>query len=175
MLLFVCHANLCRSPMAERLALSVHKGPIASAGTHARAGEPMHPFARDTLIDRGADPSGFRSRGLTPDLVTSAALVLTATREQRAICVTLAPAALPRTFTLRQFGRLATVLAASAPAGLEAALGEVARARAEVAPVVPADDDLTDPVAGTAADFAACAALIEAALEPTLSLFIAAP
>ena len=175
MLLFVCHANLCRSPMAERLALSVHKGSVASAGTHAWPGEPMHPLARETLNRRGADAAGFRSRRLTPELMGAAALVLTATREQRSICVTLAPAALRRTFTLRQFGRIAAVLAAAPARGLEAALGQVARARAELPAVPPADDDLTDPVNGTAADFAACAALIEAALEPTLALLIAAP
>jgi protein-tyrosine phosphatase len=174
-LLFVCHANLCRSPMAERLALSVHKGSVVSAGTHARPGDPMHPLARDTLTLRGADPSGFRSRRVTPDLVVAAGLVLTATREQRSICVSLAPSALARTFTIRQFGRIATVLGAAPTGGLEAALAQVPQARGELPPVDPADDDLTDPVNGTAADFSACAALIESALEPTLALLTPAP
>lgn len=62
MTLFVCTANICRSPIAERLALSVWGtgSPIAviSAGTHATAGRPMAAEAADALRELGGDPEG---------------------------------------------------------------------------------------------------------------------
>jgi hypothetical protein len=109
MLLFVCHANICRSAMAERLArlaLTGSRTPVGitatSAGTHARSGDDMHPGAAEILTELGADPVGFRSRPLSADLIGSAGLVLTATREQRAFCVPSASsAASPRPSPLR--------------------------------------------------------------------------
>ena len=58
-LLVVCQANVCRSPMAERLArhvLAERLDParagftVLSAGTHARTGSPMHPHVRTVLV-----------------------------------------------------------------------------------------------------------------------------
>ncbi|GAB3842573.1 hypothetical protein GCM10029963_15860 [Micromonospora andamanensis] len=108
--LFVCHANLCRSPMAEYTARRLLVGrqvTVASAGTDAVEGLAMHPYAAAIAAETGDDPTSFRSRRLLPEHLTDAVLVLTATRRQRSICTALAPAALHRTFTLRQFGRLA--------------------------------------------------------------------
>jgi protein-tyrosine phosphatase len=114
--LFVCHANICRSPMAERLArrtLTPGTGGtvVVSAGTHAWAGYAMHPFTARVLAERGADHEGFGSRRLSAPIVDSADLILTASRNQRAAAATLSPAAARRTFTLRQFGRYAAALA----------------------------------------------------------------
>jgi len=109
--LFVCHANICRSPMAERLARHAGADIVAlSAGTHALDGAPMHPGAAAILREWGVDAAGFASRALTADLVAGADLILTATRQQRAISVTLCPSALRRAFTIRQFGRLSAGL-----------------------------------------------------------------
>lgn len=172
-LLFVCYANLCRSPMAERLAQALGAGRVeaASAGTHARPGLPMHAFAEATLYELGADPTGFVSRPVTSTLVAEADLVLTADRRQRSVCVELVPAAVRRTFTIRQFGRLA---AAVLDAGLEVSpdslLRTVAAVRADLPPVPGEEDDLADPVLGTREDFLACARQIMQALEPTLAL-----
>ena len=178
MILFVCQANICRSPLAERLTWHLSHGLRAeSAGTHARAGDPMHPAARELLAAAGADTTAFGSRRVTAALVAGAGLVLTATRAQRAHCVTLAPAALGRTFTIRQFGRLAAavdpgrITATEARPRLAEVLAEVARARGAVQ---PGEDDLADPANGTAADMRACAQTIEAALRPVLAL-IAVP
>ncbi|WP_238454164.1 hypothetical protein [Micromonospora sp. ATA51] len=68
---------------------------------------PMHPYAIDVAAGTGADPTGFRARKLRPEHLTAATVVLTATRRQRSLCTALAPGALNRTFTLRQFARLA--------------------------------------------------------------------
>jgi protein-tyrosine phosphatase len=172
-LLFVCHANLCRSPMAERLArvLGAGRVEVASAGTHARPGLAMHELAEATLRDLGADPTGFASRPIDPSMVAEADLVLTADRRQRSICVDLVPAAVRRTFTIRQFGRLAAaVLAAGLDPDPGTLLRTVAAVRADLPPVPGEQDDLADPVLGTRADFASCARQIGHALEPTLAL-----
>ena len=174
-ILFVCHANLCRSPMAERLARHLaapHSRRIAigSAGTHAHDGLEMHPGAVDVLRDCGVDPSGFRSRGLTIDLLDRADLVLAATREQRSYCVSLAPSTLRRAFTITQFGRLASAIDADRIRGLESLLEVMTEVRAGFQPALPDEDDLADPVLGTLADMAECAKRIQAALEPAIGL-----
>ncbi|MEH0930429.1 arsenate reductase/protein-tyrosine-phosphatase family protein [Micromonospora sp. CPCC 205558] len=178
--LFVCHANLCRSPMAEYLArrlLADRPVEVASAGTDAIDGLGMHPYAMEVATESGADPAAFRTRVLRPEYLVDATLVLTATRRQRSVCTSLAPGALHRTFTLRQFGRLAA--AAEPPAELAddplgAAIAAAAQARGRLQPAAPDADDLRDPIGGTAADFRLCAEEIERSLRPLAALIGAA-
>jgi protein-tyrosine phosphatase len=186
-ILFVCHANLCRSPLAERLARQLLEkrlgvpalATVSSAGSHAEPDRPMHPHAETVLSERGADVSGFRSRRLTGELVRQADLVLTAARDQRATCVTLAPTAVRRTFTLRQFGRLAGGYPAEQlPSELPVrerllvvrdGMGDL-RARL---PIPAGDaDDLDDPVRGPIADFEDCADEISRALTVIVDLIV---
>ncbi len=195
--LFVCHANVCRSPMAERLARRPQWcTPAAgealaprlfshSAGTHAYPGRPMHPAARRALLDAGADPTGFRSRSLTREQIASSDLVLAASRAERSACAALVPAALGRMFTLRQFGRLSRCVETTGTAGaadpscpvdaggdrLAALLDAMRRVRGTLQPVALADDDLADPVDGTPEDMVACVRQIQWALAPLLMLF----
>lgn len=123
-MLMVCTGNICRSPLAERLAADrlAHLLPragiagtrsplesvvtIRSAGVRACAGEPMHPHASTVLDERGVEYHGFRARQLTAAMVQEADLVLCATRRHRAEAVTLVPRAVRRSFTLREFARL---------------------------------------------------------------------
>ncbi|WP_433650753.1 low molecular weight phosphatase family protein [Micromonospora zamorensis] len=174
--LFVCHANLCRSPMAEFLArrlLADRPVTVASAGTDAIDGLAMHPYAMEVAADSGADPAEFRTRGLRPEYLADATLVLTATRRQRSVCTALAPAALHRTFTVRQFGRLAAAadpLDGSSDDPLGAAIAAAAQARGRLQPAAPEADDLRDPIGGTAADFRRCAEEIERSLRPLATL-----
>jgi protein-tyrosine phosphatase len=181
MLLFICHANICRSAMAERLArlalttTDAAAGGIASAGTHARPGAPMHPGAVRVLRDLGADTGDFASRAVSADLLAQASLVLTATRDQRSFCVRLAPATLRRTFTIRQFGRLAVAVDAApalrwAGGDAGALLDQIAAVRGGLQPVSPDEDDLADPVNGTEADMRDCARQIQLSLRPALAL-----
>jgi protein-tyrosine phosphatase len=73
--LFVCTANLCRSPMAEGVfrALVERAGladafEIDSAGTSDQfAGQPPAPEAIEIAASRGYDISGIRSRKVTTD------------------------------------------------------------------------------------------------------------
>ncbi|MFU8871585.1 low molecular weight phosphatase family protein [Micromonospora sp. SL4-19] len=174
--LFVCHANMCRSPMAEYIArrlLADLPVSLESAGTDAVDGAPMHPYAIDVAAGTGADPAAFRTRRLRPEHLTGATLVLTATRRQRSVCTALAPAALHRTFTLRQFGRLAAAAEVTGAPGrspLRTAVIAAARARGRLQPAAPAADDLRDPIGGSPADFRRCAEEIERSIRPVLAL-----
>ena len=185
-LLMVCHANLCRSPMAERLShrsLELRLGKaaktidVSGAGTHARADQPMHPLAVEVLREHGADDTGFRSRRLTEELVTRADLVLTATRQQRAASVGFNPAAVRRTFTIRQFGRYAKAV----PAGtfspcrppeqqLRKLVDEMSVVRGKLPVAAPEADDLPDPVNLPIDAFRRCAAEIQSVVDVMLGL-----
>ncbi|GLW96946.1 hypothetical protein [Microtetraspora sp. NBRC 16547] len=108
--LFVCTGNICRSPMAERLARAAlgAGSPIrvTSAGTRAAPGLRMSDRAREVLVRLGGDPGGFASRPLTAELVVGADLVLGATAEHRAEAAALCPSAVTRVFTITEFAAL---------------------------------------------------------------------
>ena len=67
--LFVCHGNICRSPMAEFIMKDIvkkagmpHQFFIASAATSAEEiGNPVYPPAQRKLREHGLDPSGKRA------------------------------------------------------------------------------------------------------------------
>jgi protein-tyrosine phosphatase len=135
--LFVCEGNICRSPAAEVLLRSC-LGPdgavaVGSAGLAARVGEPIDEPVRRLLAARGLG-SDVVARQLVPDLVRSADVVLTMTAAQRAAVVSRVPAAVRRTFVLREFAglaRLADPIAAADPADrLAAVVAGAGRARA---------------------------------------------
>lgn len=197
--LFVCHANRCRSPMAERLAelaLARRLGVdtrwderpdtdgvlFASAGTHAYAGDPMHQGSLRVLVEQGASARPFASRPVDETMLNGSQLILTADRDQRAHCVRLTPAAVRRAFTLREFGRLCgavdpTALPASSTAAtrMRALVGAAFAARARFPPVSTREDDLDDPVNRPPEDFRTCARTITAILELVAGLVIVNP
>lgn len=106
--LFVCTANICRSPYME-LAARHLAGPgaeveFASAGTHGFADSAMDAEMAAVLA---ADGTGsFRSRALTPDLVRDADLVLTAELRHRSFLLADDPAQVRKVFTLGQFAEI---------------------------------------------------------------------
>lgn len=170
-ILFVCHANLCRSPLAERLArrsfddafgAAAAQVGTSSAGTHAFDGSPMHSGSAQVLSEWGVDAGDFVSRRVDQSILSGADLVLTAAREQRAACVTMAPATIRRTFTVRQFARFAAAVPPAAGSGgpaqrLESLLTRIASVRHLVPPVSADADDLPDPVGLPVGAFRACA------------------
>jgi protein-tyrosine phosphatase len=136
----------------ERL-LSSKLGPtvrVASAGTHALVGHPIsEPMA--ALLRRAAiEEAPFEARRLSEQLLKDADLVLPLTRAQRGLVVELWPAAVRRTFTLREFARLVSHVDPSAlPAGtpaerLRAAIPLAAAERGRER-TAPDDDDVIDP------------------------------
>ncbi len=151
-ILTVCTGNICRSPAVERL-LARQLGPtvsVRSAGTHALVGQPIsEPMAR-LLRNSGVDEQEFAARRLTENLVKRADLVLALTRAQRALVVELWPAAVRRTFTVREFARLledvdAFALPQGTPAERLRAAIPLAAARRGFRRASAEDDDVVDP------------------------------
>ena len=72
-ILFVCHGNICRSPMAEFIMKDMVKKAglegrfsIASAATSTEEiGNPVYPNARRKLAEHGIDCAGKTARQLT--------------------------------------------------------------------------------------------------------------
>ena len=72
-ILFVCHGNICRSPMAEFVMKDLVKKAglegdfeIASAATsREELGNPVYPPARKLLLAHGIDPAGKRAMQMT--------------------------------------------------------------------------------------------------------------
>ena len=153
--LTVCSGNIARSPLmalllTDRLGADVA---VTSAGTIANGGEPMTDEAIAVARRLGVDGSDHRSRPLTAELIAGADLVLVATREHRADVARLEPIASRRTFTLREFARLASTVDPEILEGLplDSERGPefvraVAARRGIVVPLAqPSDDDLEDP------------------------------
>ena len=80
--LFVCTANISRSPYAERRARQVLPGgadpdfTFASAGTPGYPDRGMDPAMQSLLAARGADASGHISRGVGQELMRRADLIV---------------------------------------------------------------------------------------------------
>ena len=72
-ILFVCHGNICRSPMAEFLFRDMAQKAgldveVASAATSfEEIGNPVHSGTRRILSRFGIDPSGKRARRIVPE------------------------------------------------------------------------------------------------------------
>lgn len=154
--LIVCTGNVCRSPAIEAL-LRAELGSggvvVQSAGTRALVGEPIQPSMRRLLQGTGINGEGFAARLLTEAMVAQSDLILTATREHRAEVVEETPAALRRTFSVREFARLASRVEPGRLDGGAAADGSAAERLSALVPLaaahrsqVSADlDDIVDP------------------------------
>jgi len=109
-LLFVCTANIARSPYAERRAAQRLAGlggaPVAvsSAGIPGRPGRSMDEQMASQLRSRGADPEGHVSRSLTTELLSAADLVVTFEFGQRMRVIDTWPDQEGKVFGLRQLG-----------------------------------------------------------------------
>ena len=161
-ILVVCTGNICRSPFIERLlqhqlderrpgsdrAVLVH-----SAGTGALTGSAMDERAAAQLVAHGGDPSGFRARDLTPDLIAGSDLVLTATRAHRGTVSAMYPKVLRQVFTFRDFADLvagvdglsARVTRMDPRAWVRQVTEDAAASRGINPPLEPAQADIVDP------------------------------
>lgn len=152
-ILFVCTANICRSPAGAQLlarALSadgVTGVQISSAGVAALPGARMCQHAAALILSGGfsdvpvdlppeSEQALHRSSRLTPDEAMSADLILTAARGHRTAILTQMPALKTKVFTIRQAGRIAGWL--GRPGGMIAA----ARDRADLSETEGAAADM---------------------------------
>lgn len=182
-LLYVCTANLCRSPIAEYLTRELaaveipdEKWVIGSAGVHGTAGHPVHPRAAAELSRRGLDTDDFRSTPLDVEAIDEADLILTAEKVHRSTVVRARPDASRKTFTLLQFAGLCTLVEPfSAPPGsagtmlLEAALSRRGF-RLETDSI-----DIEDPIGRRQRHFRSCASRIDAAVHQILAPLVGRP
>jgi len=102
--LFLCTANICRSPAMEIIARDLAGDAdvvFSSSGTHAHTGHRMNAVQAATIPH--LDVSGFRSRRLKPEMLLGADLVLTAESIHRQHVLDDYPQLHRRLFTLGQF------------------------------------------------------------------------
>lgn len=188
-ILAVCSGNICRSPMAEQLLRAGLAGidgiTVGSAGTIALVGERM-PHEAQTLSTRfGApDAADHLSRQLDEQLIRDADLVLGMAREHRRAVVERVPAVTRRTFTLREFGRLAASVTdadlddSASPLGrgsLRSRLGDAVVAAASLRGVVvpfasPDDADVIDPFRRSSDVYELSASQLVPAVQSTVAL-----
>jgi protein-tyrosine phosphatase len=178
-LLFVCTGNLCRSPVAERLAAARARDALGfradevhvfSAGLGAQVGQPMHPLSAKALVRLGGKPFGFEAQAFSKEMAQQADLVLTMTRRQRRAVLEQTPRGLRRTFTLLEAAGLLELadLDGLTRVPLEERaqeLGMRLHAARQYRPGTEADDVL-DPIGQSARVHNRVAARIAAALGP---------
>lgn len=146
---FVCHANQCRSPYLEAIARRVadpRRLRVDSAGLIA-GGRPMPQTGQEVGLERGLDFSGHVSRELDLADFSGFDLVLTAARAQARELVAADPHARARIFTVKQFSRWVS----AHPRPPRSALGSWLDAAASDRPAAELfghdeDDDIADPL-----------------------------
>jgi protein-tyrosine phosphatase len=125
-LLVVCAANVCRSPLAEYLLtrgmrsipeFEAHSA--SSAGAGALVGAAICPRVDARIWAVAPDGADFArahvARQLDADRIAGSALILTASKAERAAVARIDPSARPRTFTLREAVALADAEVAVRP------------------------------------------------------------
>ncbi len=108
--LFVCTANICRSPMAVALLRArVRKERsdwrqwrIDSAGTWAQDGAAAAKNSQLVMVERGLDISGHRAKTVTEDLLKKYRLILTMEPGQKEALQVEFPALAGRVFLLSE-------------------------------------------------------------------------
>ena len=157
--LFVCTANICRSPymeLATRRLLGEGSGiAVSSAGTHGFTDRAM---SGEMIGGYEPEAASFRSRRATIELVEEADLVLTAEASHRTYLLEETPGAFRKVFTLGQFAAAAAGLRGDtdAPAG-RALIEEIGRHRSQA----DRSHDVADPHRKGPDLARACAARIE--------------
>ncbi len=162
--------------MAERLLQARVNGGAAvvatSAGTRAVVGYGMDGAAAYVLRALGGDPDGHVARQITPELVAEADLVLAATTLHRSVVIRAQPAAMRRTFTLREFARLGAALPpASGATGADGAddlrrrVADVSGQRGVQPAVEENADDIADPFGAPLPVMERCGQEISAATD----------
>ncbi|MCL2464664.1 MAG: adenylyl-sulfate kinase [Micrococcales bacterium] len=168
--LFVCTANICRSPYmqlrAEQLTDGGSAAEFSSAGTQGFDDKPADATMAKAMATRGITRDAiraFRSRPVTRAMVEDADLVLTAESAHRTFLLEEVPSAFRKTFTLGQFTEsLARVGADLTGHDLVAAVGHQ-RAGAEAA------HDISDPYRRGLEAAVDCADQVDGLLQIALS------
>jgi sulfate adenylyltransferase len=130
-----------------------------SAGTRGFQASEMDPTMAATLVARGVDPTGFRSRPFTAAMLEDHDLVLTAEASHRQFILDDHPAAFRKVFTLGQFAQSTRDL------GGDLAGRDLLAAVAERRAAAEASLDVDDPYRRGPEAAEACAASLETLLR----------
>lgn len=161
-ILSVCTGNICRSPLAELIIADALKSfpdvEVSSSGTGALVGSGVPEQAQRLASAVGIDASRHVARQFDVAALRDADLIVTMAREHRRIVVESFPAAMRRSFTLRELSRIANVAepsladavrgagASSASEGMRAAIALASALRGTVPPPDSPDEfDVIDP------------------------------
>lgn len=145
--LFVCHGNIMRSPMAEALLRKATAGrgrvslDICSAGTHARPGSPGDPRAVAAAERYGVSLDAHRATLLSEQLMRSADLVFVMDRHNEAAVLARFPS----------HERKVMLLGAFAPSDADGA-------------------SIPDPYGGSAGELQRCYERLERSVEAVVTL-----
>jgi len=159
--LLLCTANQCRSPMAEvllrhRLEAAGVDVQVSSAGL-LPGGRPATDHGQQTMAAQGLDLSAHVSRQVDAGMVAQADVVIGMAREHVREVAVIDPAALARTFTLKELVRAATATGPRhADEPLADWLGRVGAGRRREALLGAGHDDaydIADPVGLDRADY----------------------
>lgn len=108
-ILFVCTANICRSPMAaaimrQRIAQMglADQVRVISAGVWAEGDQSANANAITTLRQRGIELASHRSQLLTPELLAEAAIILVMEESHRRSIFYAAPQHLAKVYLLTE-------------------------------------------------------------------------
>ncbi len=167
--------GLLRDRLARR---GVPVGPGGAGGVTVHSagllddGAPASANGVDVLRGRGIDLSGHRSTTMTPDLVTSADLLLGMARLHVREAVVLRPEVWPRAFTLKELVRRGEYVGRrGAGQPVDEWLGKVHAGRAHTDLLgEAADDDIFDPIGSSRPVYAKTAAEIEDLIDRLVAL-----
>jgi protein-tyrosine phosphatase len=175
-MLLVCTANVCRSFMAEavvRARIIERRLPLTVGSAATRLTDlPVDPDAVIALAEMGFALPGHQPRQIDRDLIRSegADLIITMTREHLRDVVATDRLAWPRTFTLKELVRRASVVREPATdwESWLAAVGVGRSARELMAPDVA--DDIPDPYGTPLAAHRESLVIIRSLIDQVLSL-----
>lgn len=178
-LVFVCTANIARSPYAERrmgqLLAPGHAVELASAGIPGFDGRAMDEQMAAQLEARGASGAGHASRVLTAEILGSADLVLTMTFAHHMAILENWPGAGSKVFGIGQFAEAAAAVQELRTTARRMTWPETVAGRIELArAVAPADSmvwNVPDPYRRGAAAARSCADLLDGHLTQIAGLF----
>jgi len=179
--LFVCTGNICRSPMAEAFARALvsSKAPhvqISSAG-FLDEGRSVTREISKVMMKRGVDMSGHRSSVTAAVLDRRPDLIICMARQHVRAVTDLDPSLFTRTFTLKEFVRLAET---EGPRRAGEPLAEYANKLAAGRQTghmlgIRAADDIADPIGQSLSTYRKCATEIETLIIKMGALIWKAP
>ena len=156
---FVCTGNICRSPLAERLATVLDPTTqFRSAGTYAMEGMEMDAGMAQQLERLGGSPAGHRAECMRTAHGWNPRLVLALTREHRDFIVQRCPDLAGGTVVLKPYARLVE-------RGLVQPWDAPSPANAHSTETGTYDDDIADPYRLGWREEKRCADDIDAALR----------